>query len=339
MEAVIGGDLERAAILLRSGELVGIPTETVYGLAGNGLDESALLKIFKTKNRPFFDPLILHVSGLDKTRPLVKNIPAELLALIERFWPGPLTVLLEKSPIVPDLATAGETRVALRSPSHPVARQLLSRLDFPLAAPSANPFGYVSPTSARHVAAQLGSRIPYILDGGECEIGLESTIIGSGESGELIVYRRGAISEDDIRSILPKTSVKLAVRSEHEPKAPGNLASHYAPKTPFQLFKTLRDFPPLGEVDERRKGWILFEKKSLTELSETGISFGRKIVKPKEVRFLSADGSLESAARNLYAILREMDDMGLAAIQAEKAPDQGLGLAINDRLLRAAGRG
>lgn len=328
MEAVIGGDLERAAELLRRGELVGIPTETVYGLAGKGTDEAALLKIFKTKNRPFFDPLILHVHGLKQVHPFVRHIPQELLSLMETFWPGPLTVLLEKSPRVPDLATAGETRVALRSPAHPMARALLSLLDFPLAAPSANPFGYVSPTSARHVAAQLGTLIPYILDGGECGIGIESTIVGYEKKGEILIYRQGAITEADILKVLPGVSIKTVHRGNGEPKAPGNLASHYAPKTRFYLLDSPEDFAGMKASDIQNAGWILFQEGRL-----------RRAEKPKALRVLSHDGSLESAARNLYSVLREMDELGLDAIYAERAPERELGLAINDRLLRAAGKG
>ena len=190
--AEIGKDIEKSAALLASGELVAIPTETVYGLAGNALDEKAVVQIFKSKNRPRFDPLIVHVAGIDQVYNYVESIPEELKALAEAFWPGPLTLLLTKKSIIPDLVTSGLGKVGVRVPNHALTLSLLERLDFPLAAPSANPFGYISPTSASHVQDHLGDKLAYILDGGHCEVGLESTIVGM-EEGQVIIYRLGVI--------------------------------------------------------------------------------------------------------------------------------------------------
>jgi L-threonylcarbamoyladenylate synthase len=188
--AEVGVDIERAAAFLRKGQLVAIPTETVYGLAGNALDLKSVSSIFETKNRPSFDPLILHVASLEQVSPFVSEFPEKLKCLAEAFWPGPLTVLLPRKASVPDLVTSGLDRVAVRVPNHPLTLALLAQLDFPLAAPSANPFGYISPTQAAHVAAQLGSQVPYILDGGACAVGLESTIVGM-EVEQVVIYRLG----------------------------------------------------------------------------------------------------------------------------------------------------
>ncbi|MBK7751267.1 MAG: threonylcarbamoyl-AMP synthase [Flavobacteriales bacterium] len=184
MPALIGTDLLEAARLLRAGQVVAIPTETVYGLAANAFDEAAVVRVFETKQRPAFDPLIVHVKDRNQLE-RVAVVPAEAEPLIARFWPGPLTLVLPKRPEVPDLVTSGLDTVAVRMPAHPLTRQLLALLDFPLAAPSANPFGYVSPTTAQHVADQLGDRIPYILDGGPCDVGVESTII-AWDGGRLV---------------------------------------------------------------------------------------------------------------------------------------------------------
>ena len=190
--AEVGVDIERAAAFLSKGQLVAIPTETVYGLAGNALDVKAVSSIFETKNRPSFDPLILHVASLEQISPFVSEFPEKLKRLAEAFWPGPLTVLLARKASVPDLVTSGLDRVAVRVPNHPLTLALLVQLDFPLAAPSANPFGYISPTQAGHVDAQLGTQIPYILDGGVCAVGLESTIVGM--EGEQVVSCNRAYS-------------------------------------------------------------------------------------------------------------------------------------------------
>ncbi len=314
--AQIGTDVGKAASLLRAGCLVGIPTETVYGLAGNGLDPAAVLDIFKVKQRPAFDPLILHVADARQVEPLVAEFPPMARQLADRFWPGPLTLLLDKSPLVPDLVTSGLPRVAIRMPAHPMARELLSMLEFPLAAPSANPFGYVSPTTARHVEQQLGQAIPYILDGGACQVGIESTIIGF-ESGQPTVYRLGGLALEAIEAEVGK--VVLALNQSSNPAAPGMLKSHYAPR------KTLL----LGQLDD-----LLAQHpgKALGILSFSHDYSGSERV----CRVLSPAGSLEEAAMGLFGALRDLDESAVDLILAEPMPDHGLGRAINDRLRRAA---
>ena len=225
--AEISNSIQQAQALLEAGQVIGIPTETVYGLAANALNPEALAKIFEVKNRPSFDPLIVHIaypSEVDKYASVFAG-PARDLAL--KFWPGPLTLLLPKKPIIPHLATSGLDTVGLRCPNHPLALALLRQLKFPLAAPSANPFGYVSPTNAQHVQNQLGERIPFILDGGASTVGLESTIVGF-ESGTPVIYRLGGLSVEAIEAVVGKVEVKLY--SSSNPKAPGQLTSHYSPQ-------------------------------------------------------------------------------------------------------------
>ncbi|MEO9483828.1 MAG: L-threonylcarbamoyladenylate synthase [Ekhidna sp.] len=312
----IGTDITKAGKLLQHGELVAIPTETVYGLAGNAMNESAILKIYTAKNRPKFDPLIAHVDSFDKVKKLVETIPRQALLLAEKLWPGPLTILLEKKKSVPDLLTSGLKRMAVRIPNHPLTLELLSQLDFPLAAPSANPFGYVSPTSAQHVQNQLGERVPYILDGGACSVGLESTIIGF-EEDEVVVYRLGGTRVEAIEEVVGKVRLKVNVSSN--PAAPGMLKSHYSPGR-----KVL-----LGDIDENLKRF---------DPQTTGIiSFSKPYDVPAQnMAMLSASEDLNEAGRNIFSALRKMDQSQIKVILAEYLPNEGLGRAINDRLRRAA---
>ncbi|RED97047.1 L-threonylcarbamoyladenylate synthase [Marinoscillum furvescens] len=318
--AEIGTNIADAVTLLREGKLVAMPTETVYGLAGNALNEAAILDIFKVKNRPKFDPLIAHTNSLEKVKAIVSHLPYKAQQLAEAFWPGPLTMLLEKKSHIPDLLTSGLPTVAVRIPKHPVALELLGELDFPLAAPSANPFGYVSPTTAHHVDKQLGSKIPYILDGGECSIGIESTIVGFDENEEAIVYRLGGKQIEDIEAVVG--SVHIQVNHSSDPMAPGMLKSHYAPG------KTLRigDLENLmAEHSNETYGVISYQRQF------EHLDADRQIT-------LSPSGNLDEAARNLFGALRSMDERGVSIILTEKFPDIGLGRAINDRLKRASVR-
>nr|WP_310590383.1 L-threonylcarbamoyladenylate synthase [Dyadobacter sp. NIV53] len=228
--AIIDNDVQLAKQFLLKGQLVAIPTETVYGLAGNALDEKSVLSIFEVKNRPSFDPLIIHTDSLDKLKNYVTDLPASARNLAIAFWPGPLTLLLPKKSIIPDLVTSGLDHVAVRIPNHPLTLELLRQLEFPLAAPSANPFGYISPTKSEHVNAQLGEKIPYILDGGECGVGIESTIVGF-VNDIPTVYRLGGLAIDEIENIVGK--VNVLPHSSSNPQAPGMLKSHYAPRKPF----------------------------------------------------------------------------------------------------------
>lgn len=318
--AIIGSDINEAKRILIEGGLVAIPTETVYGLAGNGLDESSLSKIFKVKNRPTFNPLILHLGRMDQVKELALETPTPLLNLMEHFWPGPLTVLLKKSTIVPYLVTAGSEKVALRMPNHPLSLQLLKSLEFPLAAPSANPFTYISPTLPEHVEKMLGDKIEYILDGGPCSAGLESTIVGMDE-GKVKIYRYGALSVEDIQSII-KSEVLLPKESDSI-QAPGQLKLHYAPHTPTLLFS--RDTLLIKEFQNRHIGIINFAE------AYPGPS-------QLEQRILSESRNLKEAAAKLYQIMHEMDQMGLDLILIERLPDTDLGKTMNDRLERASSK-
>lgn len=313
MKATIGKDIARAALLLSDGELVAIPTETVYGLAANTYDADAVLRIFQVKRRPAFDPLIVHVHDSAQVAQVVSHVPLEAEALMDRFWPGPLTLVLPKSPRVPDIVTSGLDTVGVRMPAHPMTLGLLRSLDFPLAAPSANPFGYVSPTTARHVTAQLGDKIPYVLDGGPCAVGVESTIIGW-EGGLPVLYRPGGLPLERIEAVIG------AVRPQVKhvlPIAPGMSESHYAPRKP--LF--VGDLPALlRERAGMRIGVIAFRDHFDTARCET----------------LSPRGDVDEAARALFTAMRTLDASEVEVILAEVFPEEGLGRAINDRLRRAA---
>ena len=317
--AQVGTDIQKASTYLQQGQLVAIPTETVYGLAGNALDVKAVSSIFETKNRPSFDPLILHVASLEQVNPFVSSFPEKLKRLAEAFWPGPLTVLLPRQATVPDLVTSGLDRVAVRVPNHPLTLALLAQLDFPLAAPSANPFGYISPTQAAHVEAQLGTQIPYILDGGACAVGLESTIVGM-EGEQVVIYRLGGLELSKIESLVGPVTVQA--HSTSNPSAPGQLASHYAPRKPFLV----------GELNEL-----------VPKLIQEGKAFGVLSFSthfpalPSDREFvLSPSQDLQEAAQRLFMGMRLLDESDAAVIVAEFVPEIGLGRAINDRLKRAA---
>jgi len=315
--AEIGKDIFKAKALLEQGELVAIPTETVYGLAGNALDSNAVLKIFKVKDRPQFDPLIVHVANLQHAKKLVEYFPEKAEKLATKFWPGPLTILLKKKSIIPDLVTSGMDTVGIRNPDHSLTQSLLQALSFPLAAPSANPFGYVSPTRPEHVNEQLGHKINYILDGGECRVGIESTIVGF-ENDIPTVFRLGGLTLEEIEKVIGK--VALQINSSSNPKAPGQLKSHYAPrkKVAWGVLSELITQHPNSKV-----GILAFRNKA------AGIDQSNQIA-------LSKAGNLEEAAQHLFASLRELDKKDVEIILAEALPDIGLGKAINDRLRRAA---
>ncbi len=311
----LGKDIAKAHALLERGLTVAIPTETVYGLAANALDADAVLHIFEIKDRPHFDPLIVHGASLERLREYVTSFPDWASSLAERFWPGPLTIVLPKRDIIPDIVTSGLPTVAVRVPDHSVTLDLLSQLDFPLAAPSANPFGYVSPTTAQHVLDQLGGKIPYILDGGDCSVGVESTIVTE-RDGQIIVLRLGGITVEEIEPLVGKVLIETSASSI--PSAPGAMESHYATRTPLIL----------GEIDL-----------SNYDPNEIGIlSFQTRYpsVPPEHQVVLSTSGDVRQAARYLFSAMRHLDELGLKRILAEELPEVGLGRAINDRLRRAA---
>ena len=319
--AAIGTDIGKAKSELEAGKLVAIPTETVYGLAGNAFDPGAIAQVFKVKERPSFDPLIVHTYSLSQVNELVEDIPGTASKLAKKFWPGPITLLLKKKPIIPDLATSGMDTVAVRIPDQPLTLQLLKHLDFPLVAPSANPFGYISPTTAKHVDDQLGDKINYILDGGACEVGLESTIIGFVGQEPPTIYRLGGMSREQIEKVIGK--VEVMPHSSSDPKAPGMLKSHYAPRIPITLgnIKAMLDQAP----DKNRVGVISFQ------------SIFDEVPKTNQI-MLAPGGQLDAAAKRLFSALREMDLKDIDIILTEPVPTHGLGLAINDRLKRAAAK-
>lgn len=317
MQATIGTNVALARQYLEAGELVAIPTETVYGLAANALNKAAVLKIFEAKQRPTFDPLIVHVSSLEQVKEYVTAVPEAFNHILKHFWPGPLTVLLPKKSLVPDLVTSGLDTVAIRIPNHHLILTLLKELDFPLAAPSANPFGYVSPTTALHVEKQLGNKVSYILDGGPSRVGVESTIIGINEN-KLMVYRLGGVALEELEDIVGQ-QVAVMPHSSSNPKAPGMLASHYAPGKPVQLL-TGNQLP--NNFDPEQDGVLSFS-------TNFGVPYQY---------ILSAAGDEKEAAARLFTALRSFDDLPVRRVWATPVPDHGLGRAINDRLRRAAAK-
>jgi L-threonylcarbamoyladenylate synthase len=312
-------DLARAVEFLQQGWPVGLPTETVYGLAALALDESACAKVFAAKERPWTDPLICHVAeGEWLDRLAVMNPLAWRLA--EVCWPGPLTMVLPKRSVVPDLVTAGQPTVAVRIPSHPVFQQVLRALDQPLAAPSANRFGCVSPTTAEHVLGELEERIPLVVDGGPCGVGLESTIVAVAEN-HLRILRRGPIGPEFLQQFARVMEPESKAPAEQAmPVVPGGLPWHYAPQTQLRL----RSREAAGEPPAR-SGLLSWR--------------GTEQAGWERVEVLSAAGDNVEAGRNFYAALRRLDGAGLAEIQAELLPEEGLGKTINERLRKAAARG
>lgn len=322
-------DLIFLASVLRAGGLVAVPTETVYGLAANAFDPAACRRIFAVKGRPAYDPLIVHAASrtIAESVALFNRLADELVA---RFWPGPLTLVLRKRPLVPGIVTAERLTVAVRVPAHPLFRELLDRCGLPLAAPSANPFGYVSPTCAEHVQSHLGSAIDHILDGGPCTVGIESTIVDATNPDDPVILRLGGVPREDLERALGRT-IRVHQRSEPEVTsvesaagelAPGMLDQHYSPRTPL----VLRD-----------------RAFSVDELAAPIPGCARVCARQPEracahVYGLSEHGDPADAARRLFALLRQLDAAGYERIECELLPDTGLGAAINDRLRRAAAR-
>jgi len=314
----IGKDIETAAAMLANDQVIAIPTETVYGLAGNALNISVVTKIYEIKKRPLTNPLIIHLPDTIQLNKYVKNIPDIAVKLAEHFWPGPLTLLLQKNNTIPDIVTAGLPDVAVRIPSHPMAIELLRMLPFPLAAPSANPFGYISPTSAEDVKRILFGKIDYILEGGQCTKGIESTIVGF-DGDTPIIYRVGAISPEAIKKIAGKVEINNKPRAK--PISSGMLPSHYAPNTSLYLTNNVE---ALLKIFPRSGTGILAFKNSCPFISEVNLEV------------LSLSGNLNEAAQNLYKAMHRLDSLKLERIIAERVPNNGIGIAINDRLEKAA---
>jgi len=313
---LVGNDLLKVLDFLRAGELVAIPTETVYGLAADCMNDRAVQKIFEVKQRPTTNPLILHVESIERIYPLVNEFPDTFKHLANVFCPGPLTFLIKKSSLVSEYITAGNDRVAVRIPKHPLTLKLIAALDAPIAAPSANLYGKLSPTEAKHVKNQLDGKIPYILDGGECQRGIESTIIGL-EKNEVVIYRLGSITPEDLAQHLGYMP-GLKVHSNDIPVASGMVKYHYAPIT------TCSFFDPMKPCDESA-GYIFLSKNLLSSSSIN-------------MRILSPTENLDEAAKNLYSTLHDVDNRGFSHIYIEKVPDVGIGMAINDRISRAVAK-
>ncbi|HSQ40963.1 MAG TPA: L-threonylcarbamoyladenylate synthase [Fibrobacteraceae bacterium] len=310
-----------AVQILTEGGIVGMPTETVYGLAANAFRADAIAKVFEAKERPWFDPLIVHLPSPDWLSRVASSIPPAAMDLAQKFWPGPLTLVLPKRPEIPDLVTAGLPTVAVRIPAHPLALELIRACDFPLAAPSANLFGKVSPTCAQDVWNQLDGRISGVLDGGPCEVGVESSIVDL-TGAQPTLLRPGGLAKEELEMILGPLALPHRTSSPAGAamSAPGSCSRHYSPETPLH---------PVGSfhiADKSHVGLIAFGP-------DHPERFGFAVVEN-----LSPNGDLHEAATHLYSTLRKLDAQELEQILVEPIPEYGLGLAINDRLRRASTR-
>lgn len=319
MTKILTADLKNiyfAAEMIKKGKVVAFPTETVYGLGANAFDPKAVSMIFEAKKRPKFDPLIVHISNYQMLEMVAGDLPKDIEKLTQIFWPGPLTVVLPKKEKIPPITTAGLQTVAVRMPQHPIALRLISLADTPIAAPSANPFGKLSPTSAEQVYSGLMGKIEIILDGGPTPIGIESTIIKQ-ENGEIYLLRPGGISVEDIEKVLEK---KVKERTIPKIEAPGSFSSHYAPSTPLYILKS-KKIPE--EYFNKKIGFLAFSSKP---------EYG----KFKKIKILSKKADLKEAAKNFFTYLYELDKENLDLIISEKVPQKGLGFAIMDRLKKAS---
>lgn len=319
--SIISKDIQKAIALLNNEEIIAIPTETVYGLAGNIFSQKAINAIFETKQRPHFNPLIVHIAAVEELETIVDSIPEKAKLLADAFWPGPLTLVLKKKAIIPNVITGGKSTVAVRIPNHPTTLELLQHLDFPLAAPSANPFNRISPTSAKHVEDYFGDKIKMVLDGGNCKSGIESTIIGF-ENNDPIIYRLGATPVEAIEAVIGKIQVKnnSTTPKSNSPSAPGMLARHYAPKTKTVLVGNILE--EISKYKNLKVGVLAFQN----EVEAENVLF--QII-------LSKSGDYTEAASKLYDALHQLDASNLDIIVAERFPNLDLGKSINDRLERA----
>ncbi|MEO1234602.1 MAG: L-threonylcarbamoyladenylate synthase [Myxococcota bacterium] len=304
--------VEAAAAELRAGRLVAFPTETVYGLGGDALNPESVAKIFSAKGRPTFDPLICHIARADELPKLAREVTEAAGRLASRFWPGPLTLILPKQPAVPDLVTAGEPTVGVRIPHHPIAGALLEAFGGPIAAPSANLFGAVSPTQADHIDARLGA---YVLDGGPCRVGVESTIVACLPGKPITLLRPGGLAREALEAEVG--AIEVPPPRAFPSASPGRLERHYAPATPLRLLDAPGVLEPRADV-----GYLAFS-------TPPPPGYGA-------VEVLSPTGRLPEAAQRLFAALRRLDRAGLTRLVAEPVPEEGLGVAIMDRLRRAA---
>lgn len=305
--------IEQAVDVLNTGGVAVFPTETVYGLGADALNSYAVAKIFEIKRRPRFDPLIVHVCSTDMAHDIADHVPALAARLMDRFWPGPLTIILRKKECIPDIVTAGLSTVGIRMPSHPVAHELIKAFGRPIAAPSANPFGYMSATRVKHVIQSFKDTVPIVLDGGNSQFGIESTIV-SIHDGRITIHRHGAITAEEIRILGEPVMDK--VKSD-TCEAPGELPYHYAPVKPLKIVDSM------SEINTSKSSFLGFIENQMHPIS-------------KHTRFLSRDGDLREAASNFFSHLIDLDRDDIDVIYAERIPEHGLGKAIMDRLKKAS---
>ena len=311
-------NIHRAASELKVGNLVAFPTETVYGLGADGLNKLAVAKIFETKKRPTFNPLILHVSSIEMLNEVASYTSDKISLLTEKFWPGPLTLILKKKEIVPYIVTSGLETVAVRMPNNKIALDLINKLGRPIAAPSANSFSKLSPTKAEHVEKQLGDKVDLILDGGMCKVGVESTIVEVNENGQFLL-RPGGIAKEEIEKLIGE--LNDPVEDINTPTSPGQLLIHYAPSIPISFY----DEEKINSLSNLRLGGIF-----LSNVKDAN--------KFKVTKILSKNKSLQEAASNLFSHLHEMETLDLDMIFIEPVEKKGLGIAIMDRLTKAVNK-
>lgn len=313
----VGKSINESVKNLKKGEIVCIPTETVYGLGVNALDQKAVDKVFKLKKRPYYDPLICHTDSIEKVKMFVKTFPGKAEILAKNFWPGPLTILLEKKNIIPDITTSKLKRVGFRIPDNKLTLSILKKINFPVAAPSANPFGYISPTLPKHILNMFKNDISYILDGGGCDVGIESTIVGF-ENKKTLVYRVGGITIEKLEKVIGK--VEIFKKNIKLPKSSGMLKNHYSPKKDLIV----------GEIQS------LIKKNINKKIGILSFNKYYKDVDFKNQIILSKNLNLEQASRNLYKSLHLLDNMNVDIILTSLLPNHGIGKSINDRIIKAS---
>lgn len=313
----ITNEIQKAINALDDGKVIAIPTETVYGLAANIYNENAINLIYKIKGRPNNNPLIVHIKSIEHLKEVATDIPPIAEKLAQHFWPGPLTLVLKKQKSISNTISSGKDTVAVRVPNHSVVLNLLYNLEYPLAAPSANPFGSISPTNSNHVFQYFENKIDLILEGGNCVYGIESTIIGF-ENNEAVLYRHGSIAIEEIKKITG--TLKIITKDNNAPNAPGMFSKHYAPKTKSFLVEDISH--AIQSFGTEKIGVLLFQKKVATS-------------RPLKQYVLSDTGDFKEASKNLYAYLHELDSLELDVLLIEKLPNINLGKSINDRLIRA----
>ncbi len=328
----IDADLQTAVAMLRDGGIGAMPTETVYGLAGSAFNPQAIARIFEVKQRPSFDPLIVHIAEMAQLTLVACDVPDRAWQVMKQFWPGPLTVVLPKRDEVADLVSAGLPTVGVRMPGHDLARELIRAAGVPLAAPSANPFGGISPTTAAHVREALGDKIDFILDGGPCQTGVESTVIGFDEQGRCHLFRPGGLALEELEKVVgkiqPIKQVDGGAKKASLP-SPGMTQRHYAPRTGMILLDKLDEASlkkAVGDLSREGVAGLGFDEPAAASLRAVAM----------RVEVLSANGDMKEAAANLFAAMRRLDTTDCSRIIAHRVPMHGLGAAINDRLRRAS---